>query len=132
MRTAVKEALQPVIDLLNKNNLDSRDLWAILCALRGPDNGDTYLKEETTERFRFALGIKPLPEDPVCKLYLRQGEISGPGGMLLSKNPLPSTALARGFQTEAEVAAESGGRHFALHFREATDALAQAETEEAE
>jgi hypothetical protein len=54
----VKSILDGVVAFLNKGNDDSKMLWNVLTALRGPDNGDEKLKENTTMRLRHAIGLQ--------------------------------------------------------------------------
>ena len=53
-----KSALSIVVEVLNANNAESQYLWDILTALRGPDNGDVYVKHLTTAALRGAIGLK--------------------------------------------------------------------------
>jgi hypothetical protein len=53
---AVKDVLDLVVKTLNGKN--GKQLWQVLTALRGPDNGHTEMKNITTAEIRGALGIK--------------------------------------------------------------------------
>lgn len=61
-----KQLLKQVADFLNVNDMESKHVWAILTALRGPDNvtydSDSFdspsLKDATTAKVRFAFGIR--------------------------------------------------------------------------
>lgn len=50
----VRKALAVVEDVLLGHDQDARDLWAILTALRGPDDGDYEMKSRTTVPVRRA------------------------------------------------------------------------------
>lgn len=53
-----KEVLAVVVEHLNNASCeDARDLWNVLTALRGPDDGDEKLKWETTAVIRGAVGL---------------------------------------------------------------------------
>lgn len=55
-----KQLLKQLVTFLNLHDRDSKMLWAVLTALRGPDNENEHdLKEETTARIRNAVGLKP-------------------------------------------------------------------------
>lgn len=65
-----KSALEHVFEVLNARGgvfnhpsneqyNEARNLWNILTALRGPDDGNEFLKERTTQRLRGALGTNP-------------------------------------------------------------------------
>lgn len=54
-------ALKEVVRVLNYEGSASADLWAILTALRGPDNEDDQLKKRTTTNIRGAIGLDGSP-----------------------------------------------------------------------
>jgi hypothetical protein len=101
------EALKAVVEVLNHDDDDSRLLWHILTALRGPDNSDKNLKEATTARLRHAIGIKH------CPRYCGPHRPYGSNGALLSTEPLPSSSDVY------ETVLQSAGSHFANHILKA-------------
>jgi hypothetical protein len=117
MITAVKEVLQPVVDFLNDESQLERvraELWDILSALRGPDSGNVQLKEQTTERIRYAIGLKG-PEK-----FGNSEQIGVAGKILISTNPLPE-------QEKAFFVAKAESEHFAHHVAEAIKAITRIE-----
>lgn len=56
-----KKIVEDAVALFNDSDLGaytpSRNLWAVLTALRGPDSDNTVLKEVTTGRIRGAIGM---------------------------------------------------------------------------
>jgi hypothetical protein len=54
----VKRIIKDVVAILNNSTgRPPRQLWAILSALRGPDNDSWGLKQHTTAKIRHAIGI---------------------------------------------------------------------------
>ncbi len=55
----VKKLIESLVSYINSRPgyETSRDLWAILTALRGPDSNQNELKDITTARIRFAIGL---------------------------------------------------------------------------
>ena len=54
-----KKLLEDLVTFLNQNTPESKQLWAILAALRGPDRENMDLKAKTVGRVRFAIGLVP-------------------------------------------------------------------------
>lgn len=50
--------LKRIVRFLNKGDRESYCLWHVLSALRGPDDGDDYIKRATTAVIRQAIGMK--------------------------------------------------------------------------
>lgn len=60
MTKPVKKVLEAIVSFLYDPTIsrrDKQDLWLILSALRGPDNGDENIKQLTTARIRHRIGI---------------------------------------------------------------------------
>jgi hypothetical protein len=66
-RARAKELIEQIVKVLNEDSKTfdlgdeesgGRALWDILTALRGPDNGNYHLKEETTAKIRAGIGLK--------------------------------------------------------------------------
>jgi hypothetical protein len=120
MRNDVKALLEPIVEALNKNDRTAKQLWDILSALRGPDIEPrhfatqydylslTTVKELTTERIRFAIGLRGS--------RYSGAELGGVHGALLSENPLPSPSDA---QKEGAKLSD----HFSYHVLNAIQAI---------
>lgn len=58
-KRAVRTLLKQMVNILNTGDENSKRLWDILSALRGPDADNTYtLKKRTTARVRAVIGLK--------------------------------------------------------------------------
>jgi hypothetical protein len=58
--SGTKQMLDSIISFLNNAPYEeSRQLWDVLTALRGPDDNNTSLKSITTARIRGVLGLRP-------------------------------------------------------------------------
>lgn len=55
---SAKKMLDQIVKFIQTNDIESSKLWAILTALRGPDNNSKQLKDKTTARLRYAIGFK--------------------------------------------------------------------------
>lgn len=53
-----REAIDHVVKVLNDGGRESRLLWDVLTALRGPDNDDNSVKHRSTTHLRGAIGLK--------------------------------------------------------------------------
>lgn len=53
-----RELLDNVVKFLNVHDDDSRKIWNLLTALRGPDSKNDAVKHVTTSRLRGALGLR--------------------------------------------------------------------------
>lgn len=53
-----RELLDKVVTFLNERDEDSRKMWNLLSALRGPDSENEDVKHLTTSRLRGALGLR--------------------------------------------------------------------------
>lgn len=96
---------------LNKKDKESRYLWDILTALRGPDDkGSSRLKRETTEKLRFAMGMEP---DRTSYAYV--------GDELPHK--LEDYEYPRLAKVDCPPPADEPSEHFIRHFERAVDAL---------
>lgn len=49
--------IEQIVESLNFQDEESRNLWYVLTALRGPDNEGSALKAETTAKLRRAIGL---------------------------------------------------------------------------
>lgn len=81
-----RQELERIVKFLNRNDVESRKLWWILSALRGPDKDENYDSEElpyptkysTTAVIRNAIGLVPLQiayvncEDSTAKVDFRK------------------------------------------------------------
>lgn len=109
----VKEVLEIIDAFLMRDDHESRDLWRILTALRGPDNDDERLKKTTTAVIR-------------SKAFPRCHNKFSQGGAFYSVN---GAIFAKREQLEAGVdhtilgSIENGGWHFASHIESAESAL---------
>ena len=54
-----QQLLKDLVKGLNQDGPNAAALWAILSALRGPDESTNHTKAVTTERIRGAIGIDP-------------------------------------------------------------------------
>lgn len=121
MRARVQKLLQPIIDELNGGGKDAQDLWDILTALRGPDASHKYyevssLKDETTAKLRYAIGLRPNPQQHVGRPSLSKfGAIVKPG--------VPTVLV------DAREIDELVGPHFRRHYNFAIQALNNKEGE---
>jgi len=95
------ELLKNLVSFINEGNSASRRVWDILTALRGPDNGSSALKDATTARLRYTLGLQ---------------EDKG-NGFRIVKQPM----LAPKFAIFAHK--EAVEWHFSYHYNEAYRAL---------
>lgn len=111
---SVKEVLDLVVAILNGQN--GRQLWHILTALRGPDNGNPGLKDKTTAEVRGALGIKGYYTGAVVHTSGAFGKDT-PGGDVDFKNGV-FEQLRKTFGWTLE-------HHFAYHYVDALVALKQ-------
>jgi len=109
---AAKKLIDCLVKFLSKNDEAGRDLWHVLTALRGPDcdhgggratgGGQRGLKESTTARIRYAIGMR--------------GGFAG--GAQVSDNPIVAAPLS--FDTfDVSVASY----HFRNHYDSAVFAL---------
>lgn len=61
-KNKAKRILKDIVEIfntdVNHSSTVANNLWAVLSALRGPDNSDYSLKQETTAKIRGAIGIK--------------------------------------------------------------------------
>ena len=58
-KKAIRTALKQVVDILNTGTENSKLLWDILSALRGPDfENSYYIKDLTTGRIRAIIGLR--------------------------------------------------------------------------
>ena len=53
-----RKAIDHVVKVLNDGGNESRLLWYVLTALRGPDNDDDSVKHRSTTHLRGAIGLK--------------------------------------------------------------------------
>lgn len=90
MRDKVREVLNQLDEVLSLDNPDSKELWNVLTALRGPDNDLDSHKFATTGLIR----AKAFPKS-YSKSYSNNlaDLISGPGGSLGSKDTEGSLSL---------------------------------------
>jgi len=60
-KARAKRLLKSLVEFINVGGNDdySRAMWAILTALRGPDDGNPGLKYQTTARLRYTIGLGP-------------------------------------------------------------------------
>jgi hypothetical protein len=108
----VRQTLDTVVRVLNGPN--GRQLWHILTALRGPDNGSISLKSTTTAEIRGAIGIKGFFTGAVCTNY-------GAFGKDIQGEPVNiRDTIFQKLRDQYDV--ES---HFAYHYAEALIALKQ-------
>jgi len=79
-------------------------IWQVLSALRGPDDGDSNLKNLTTARVRSIFGLEACANSPT--------------GAIVNDIPLPHRQIVR----RNELLKKSGW-HFKSHFEQAMSAL---------
>lgn len=58
-----RKAIDHVVKVLNGGGNESRLLWHVLTALRGPDNDDDIVKLRSTARLRGAIGLVSVGRD---------------------------------------------------------------------
>ena len=108
--SGTKQMLDSIISFLNNAPYEeSRQLWDVLTALRGPDDNNTGLKSVTTARIRGVLGLRP----------------NGASGAVVD-NGAPVHSEASGydmFYKLKESVNESVLYHFAKHYAHAVAAL---------
>lgn len=51
------EELKRIVQFLRRDDSQSQELWRVLTALRGPDDGSYIVKDATTAVLRHALGL---------------------------------------------------------------------------
>lgn len=85
------------------NSTDLREMWPVLTALRGPDNGNDLLKDLTTMRIRSILGLE-----------------NGLFGALVKHKPLTDSQVI-----QRNNLLNTGDRHFANHIEHAYECLQQ-------
>lgn len=112
---SVKEVLDALSEWGRENDLNgqARQLWDILTALRGPDNGDRVVKEDTTTIIR-----------QLALPGFRDYAIFAPPWKV---NQFVDAVTKRLHRYEyAHTLAGNGGSHFAIHFVAAMYALIDA------
>jgi hypothetical protein len=106
-----------IVDFLNHSG-EAEQLWQILTALRGPDDDNDFIKDHTTARFRYALGLHDTGRATVIAepLEVSSDETEGPMGQIdniriLLSERWPGPGILR-FQG-----------HFLRHFVQGVNAL---------
>jgi hypothetical protein len=114
MTVTVKQVLDLIVKTLNGPRAESKQLWDVLTILRGPDNDDHNLKEETTAALRGAIG-------------LLSG--SGTGAVVSNEKPFGHnfslwTGSTDYYRLISELTKQHNAQeHFAIHYRSALIAL---------
>lgn len=124
--TKYHRVILDLVTVLNDNNLESRLVWNIITALRGPDNRNYGAKDVTTARIRAAIGIASSyhSSSTVNGATINHAPIdatllSGFGGF---KN-LRLTDLANAYNQKARHSKQDVLAHFAGHVFDALEAL---------
>jgi len=112
------DALRSVIQVLNHDDEDSRQLWNLLSGLRGPDNYNQGLKNQTTARLRHTIGILGREPNSYEIIALLPGELLGPNGTVVSADAPPAP-----YDAEELAIRNNAGSHFATHIRVAFEAV---------
>lgn len=109
------KAIKNLVAILNSSGVESAHLWALMSAMRGPDNdgGNSGLKWRTTARIRGAVGLDM---------------INSAGGFVVNGTSLSPQDLAERDKMLALASADrnavvGAGAHFGEHYRRAVDAI---------
>jgi predicted nucleic acid-binding Zn finger protein len=105
----VKQLVNQIVTVLKGPRSEAKQLWDILTALRGPDDGNTELKEITTSAIRAAIG-------------LGQNSV---GALVSSSRPFGADFDLSAELTHELLANYKAQYHFALHYWQALQALKQ-------
>lgn len=116
MYPEVAKVLTDIDDLLAQGDVEARQLWALLSALRGPDEENKYSKTDTTARIRAAMfpltWSRSVAEDDRWT-YPHGAQYERPYDPFVLDDTL-------------EVAVRENGDHFLSHVKQACDILRSA------
>jgi hypothetical protein len=107
-----RKAIDHVVKVLNGGGNESRLLWHVLTALRGPDNDDNSVKHRSTTHLRGAIGLKHY--DGFIRAVVSHGK------------PRRFSDANERFSREAGIFVEVLDAHVQYHFRSHFDLAVEA------
>lgn len=127
-RIRAREVLDHMVECLNQGGQESKALWDIVTAMRGPDNGNDDLKDVTTTRLRRVIGLKAALADGDGILY-NYGRNSFTRAIVDETGyaPVPRSVIEPQFNYETGTSSVpmfgEAQRHFAAHYENARTEL---------